>query len=114
MNANFFELKNHTLVSLNAEVIVTDKGTFTLYHEQDCCESVGPVEIVGDVNAMLNQKVVLAEEDANSEELNYGSKTTTIFTIRCENGMKVKIVWEGESNGYYSESVSVKYEAKTN
>lgn len=103
-DANFFELKGHKLLSVTMEQIETDKGIFVLYHNQDCCEIVEPQEIIGDVNKVLNQVVLFAEQD----EIDRGD-TITSFTIHTENEEGITIVWKGSSNGYYSETVSVKF-----
>lgn len=95
----------------------TDGTKYSLYHRQDCCESVEIEDIEGDVEDLLNSPVVLAEEvnDKQVEMLKLleqvkperefsDSGTWTYYRISTNKGMVV-IRWLGESNGYYSESV---------
>jgi len=79
--------------------------TFSMYHEQDCCESVRIVDVKGNIADLLGVKIVSATETIDGAE-SYESATQTIFTLVGENGKAVVIEWLGESNGYYSESVS--------
>ena len=85
--------------------ILTKSGRrFQLYHQQDCCEHVSIQLIGGSVEDILNQEVTEATEiitDYPSGE----SATKTIFGLKA-NYSTLVIEWLGQSNGYYSESVS--------
>ena len=84
-----------------------DGSSFKLYHDQDCCESVTVEEIVGDL-ADLTGLVVEAEEVSGyvgPERKDADSYTWTFYKLGTTNG-SVTIRWYGESNGYYSESVT--------
>jgi hypothetical protein len=93
-----------------------DGSEILMCHEQDCCESVSIEDIAGDLDDLIST-VLEAEESANSEENPDGIKreyqdsfTWTFYKIQTMKGA-VTIRWYGESNGYYSESVSV-YETR--
>ena len=81
---------------------------FIMYHEQDCCESVYVGDVTGDLHSIcdcLVLRVFENVEDGSNGEDCFGSRTYTFYTITTFNS-SVTIRWVGESNGYYSESVS--------
>lgn len=80
---------------------------FRLSHCQNCCESVSVVDICGDINDLIGNPILSAEEvnDADGGVLEYpDSYTWTFYKLSTVKG-SVTIRWLGESNGYYSESV---------
>lgn len=86
-----------------------DGTEYTMYHDQNCCESVYISDVEGDVSDLTGSVVVVAESVDSSEQPappdNYvDSYTWTFYRIATEKGFVV-IRWLGESNGYYSESV---------
>jgi len=121
----FKELESQFISSIDIDekhdvvTIDTTTGTYRLQHHQDCCEHVGIHIVLGSVEAVLNQKVVIAKESASelppeepefetareAEEYEPESETWSLFEIETENGGKLSILWHGESNGYYSEGV---------
>ena len=83
-----------------------DGEKYVMHHDQDCCESVEIEEVVGDMNDLVGAPLAMSEVVENeSEETDYGSQTWTFYKFATINGY-VTIRWLGESNGYYSESVS--------
>lgn len=94
--------------------IETDRGTLQFYHEQDCCERV-TLEDGGDELLDIVGKVIMAVEEVSSDgveppqrEWPPDSYTWTFYRI-ITSGDDVTLRWFGESNGYYSESVSVSW-----
>jgi hypothetical protein len=90
-----------------------DGEVYLMFHDQDCCESVGIEDINGDLSDLVGFPVLMAEErvgerpvDRPLEPNSYvDSETWTFYRISTIRGTVV-IRWHGESNGYYSEGVS--------
>jgi len=118
--ANFFELKGKTITSIqgsksdDGDTIITtsDGSSYTLTHIQDCCEHVRVYGTVGNIDDVLNEEVIAAEDTNPMDNPNapdykyYESATWSQFRIVTNKG-SFEIWWLGESNGYYSETVSV-------
>ena len=94
-------------------LFTTENGDiFRMYHEQDCCEDVRIEDIVGDINDLIGNPILLAEEVTNEGELEWGDTCTwTWYHFATIKGY-VTIRWYGESNGYYSESVNCEWMKK--
>jgi hypothetical protein len=120
MTNDFFTLKGQIvrkIQALNGDSlsILTDKYEYNLYHAQDCCEYVRIVKIIGDIDNILNEEIIFAEEDGGANDPDwYGdnyndSHTWTKFVLGTKNA-NVEFWFLGESNGYYSESISINVE----
>jgi hypothetical protein len=119
-DANFFELKGQVVKEITdleigtQEVFIrTNDGTYKLYHEQDCCEYVRVVKVIGNVNELIGE-IIFAEEDAGANDPDWYteyerlcSHTWTKYALKTKNA-SLEFWFLGESNGYYSENVSIK------
>lgn len=101
----------------NQDVLIfeNDSEKFIFTHDQDCCEHVYIADITGDLSDLVGKPLQLAEESSNEgqDENGYESYTWTFYKFATINGY-VDVRWNGESNGYYSESVDLHYEKKEN
>lgn len=97
--------------------LVCEEGTFVFEHEQDCCESVYIESVVGDLNDLVGTPILLAEKSTScidppgeerKREFYEDSFTWTFYKLATIKGY-VDIRWLGESNGYYSEEVSLNF-----
>ena len=86
--------------------ILTDDGVYAFYHEQDCCESVWLTQVDGISDKIIGSRIVIAEEVVDEKDTEYGHITWTFYKIGTNKGM-IDFRWQGESNGYYSESVDL-------
>jgi hypothetical protein len=98
----------------------TDRGTWLLRHERDCCEEVTIEEVNIDL-ATVAGLVTRAEEassvgglhgDAEGKEDAWGDSWTWTFYRFCIGGQDFEARWFGQSNGYYSEDVDVTFTSK--
>ena len=82
---------------------------FLFAHMQDCCETVRINDIVGDLQDLVGEPLLIAEEVSGAtepDEEHYESYTYTFYKFATRKGY-VDVRWLGESNGYYSESVDL-------
>lgn len=116
--AEFKELMGKILTGISgdkkSELIFdcNDGSRFRMWHFQDCCESVEIEDICGDLDDLIGNPILMAEEvisnknpeDSDKNEHWQDSFTWTFYKLATIKGY-VTIRWYGESNGYYSESV---------
>lgn len=116
----FEELLGKVLVSITVsddkervEFETADGDRFMMYHSQDCCEHVSIEDISGDLNDLIGNPLLVAEESTSEEDpegVNIedsawrDSFTWTFYKLATIKG-SVDIRWYGESNGFYSEGV---------
>ena len=83
---------------------------FMFAHQQDCCERVDINDIVGDLQDLCGEPMLVAEEVRGAtpepDEEHDESYTYTFYKFATRKGY-VDVRWLGESNGYYSESVDL-------
>ena len=115
----FDELLGRTLYKVTSDdsemrLYLSDTNYVVFYHQQDCCESVYIEDICGDLEDLVGEPLLIAEEvsdvayeEANSPEYSE-SHTWTFYKFATRKGY-VDVRWFGTSNGYYSESVSVNF-----
>ena len=95
------------------EMLFVDQNgeRFLFSHRQDCCEHVRIEDVVGDLQDLVGEPLLVAEEvegsvPADFEDEYTGSYTFTFYKFATRKGY-VDVRWLGESNGYYSESVDL-------
>ena len=87
---------------------------FVFFHQQDCCEHVSIEDVCGDLQDLVGEPLLMAEEvqgvtPVDFDEADHESVTWTFYKFATRKGY-VDVRWLGESNGYYSEGVSLGYE----
>ena len=92
-------------------VFETATERFVFFHQQDCCEHVSIEDVCGDLQDLVGEPLLLAEEVSGEtpvdfNERDYESVTWTFYKFATRRGY-VDVRWLGESNGYYSEGVSL-------
>lgn len=88
-------------------IFKNDKESIIMTHIQDCCENVIIKDIIGDLENLINEPILLAEERIKqSGESGDLTHTYTFYTFATKKGY-VDILWHGSSNGYYSEEVNI-------
>jgi len=105
--------KVFTSVTQDCDVMVFENATerFVFFHYQDCCESVSIEDICGDLQDLVGEPLLIAEEVSGEtpvdfNEMDHESVTWTFYKFATRKGY-VDVRWLGESNGYYSEGVSL-------
>ena len=84
---------------------------FMFAHQQDCCERVDINDIVGDLEDLVGEPLLVAEQvegetPVDFTERDHESVTWTFYKFATRKGY-VDVRWLGESNGYYSEGVDL-------
>ena len=91
----------------------SDNTYMKMYHSRSCSENVEVDDIVGDIDDLINSEIICAElvqshDDGNPKDQYDSSYTWSFYKFRTHKGY-VDLRWYGSSNGYYSESVYIKY-----
>ena len=111
---SFDVLEGQTITKIenkdDAELVFTtaEGNQYLMYHQQDCCEAVWLDDSDG-LDDIIGQVVRRATESSQAIEdmdmdYDYGTGTWTFYSIITDKSI-ANLVWRGESNGYYSESV---------
>ncbi len=104
-----------TKVEIDDDVTIdfyTESEKYSMYHINDCCEDVCIEDIVGELDSLVGNPILLAEKRTNTgnpeDEKKYGWQDGvclwTFYELATING-NVTLRWYGESNGYYSVDV---------
>jgi hypothetical protein len=93
-------------------VFANETETFRFFHYQDCCESVHIDDIVGDLSDLEGEPLLMAEEVSGEAPVldDYHDVVEWTFYKFATRKGYVDVRWMGESNGYYSTSVSLEYD----
>lgn len=107
----FSELLGKTLseitISESSIDFITNIGiTYSQYHGQDCCENVWLEDYDGDISDLLNSSITMADEVTKSMYEDGESATWSFYKLSTSKG-SCTFTWRGESNGHYSETVSL-------
>ena len=86
--------------------IRTDDCVYAFYHERDCCESVWLTQVDGISDKLIGSRIVIAEVVTDEKDTEYGHITWSFYKIGTNKGI-VDFRFQGESNGYYSETVNL-------
>lgn len=92
------------------ELYFSDKTLATFFHKQDCCEYVkieSSEQEVSDLKLHIDQTLTNCYLDSKSKDVRYGTETITTLYFWFGSEL-VKVVWKGESNGYYWEGVDLR------
>lgn len=90
-----------------------DKTVYQMNYYSDCCASCSLEDIAGDLSNLIGSPILMAEESSSVNKNPDGVKipeyqdsfTWTFYLLSTIKG-SVTLRWYGESNGYYSESVT--------
>ena len=86
--------------------ILTDDCVYIFYHEYSCCESVWLTQVDGISDKLIGSRIVIAEVVTDEKDTECGHITWSFYKIGTNKGM-IDFRWQGESNGYYSETVDL-------
>ena len=95
----------------DAIVFVKEDGDlYVLSHEQDCCESVWVESIDGDLEDLIDNPLIMAEEvcERIDDDDEYLRQEFYFYKFATAKGY-VTIRFNGESNGYYSTQVDLRH-----
>ena len=101
-------LKSYQAIDGGLSFTFENGDSYVMRHEQDCCENVWLEEISGELDDLIGNPILVAEERFEDVEpdAGYGDKGYTFYELATIKG-SVTLRWCGESNGYYSISVQI-------
>ena len=115
---NFSNLVGKTILSIkglevggrDVEFKTTSGEKYLMHHISECCENVEIADVCGDIADLTGSPITQADESSSNDQFEGKPEyaecfTWTFYRIATAKGLVV-IRWLGESNGYYSESVS--------
>ena len=118
--AKIDERDDHELITFETIDVDAARWVFSMFHEQDCCEHVFCEDIDGDLQKLVGNVILEAQEVVSSDtpdghavgereedEWYDESNTWTFYKLTDSAGNRFVIRWWGSSNGYYSEGVTV-------
>lgn len=84
-----------------------DGSQWMFHYEPECCAHCSIEDICGDLNDLIGSPIIEAEEISGVAESpgSADSYTWTFYRYATAKGV-VTVRWLGESNGFYSESVT--------
>lgn len=96
------------------DFIAIDGSEYSMFHYQDCCESVYLTDTYENISELCNQKILQAyetsskptEDEMKKLELYDGDTNEFTFYTISTFAFSITLRWLGTSNGYYSTSVS--------
>lgn len=110
---NIPELLNNTFVDIKVyedkevHFIREDGSRVIMYHQTDCSETVFLEEVIGDLDNLLNIPITMAEEvKQDLDDYADAEIMWTFYKLATVKGY-VTLRWYGDSNGFYSVSVSI-------
>ena len=114
LNKEIVEIKGLEQGSSEVLIVFTDGSVLEQIHHQDCCECVEVEQVDGDIGRHIGAKCIgidtrvveLGDEGFKGNSDYYESATATFYTLTTSKGY-LDWRWVGESNGYYSEDVSM-------
>lgn len=89
---------------------------YVFYHDQDCCETVEIVDVIGELSDLVGDPILQAEEVVSHDQITgheYSEHGTWTFYKFATIKGSVTVRWLGESNGASSEEVHFKVNAET-
>ena len=86
-----------------------DNSELEFYHEYSCCEDFWLEDFEFSGKDIVGAKILDVLLVSEKQEVTYdGSMTWTFYKVQTDKG-ELFMRWCGESNGYYSEDVDIKY-----
>lgn len=108
-------LQGETLVAIDADdedgiLLTTQSGRqIRIYHCHECCESVVIEGTDGQWHTLIGKPILLAsheEGQIGDAPERAESWTRTVLTLKVDDATVINR-WIGESNGYYSETITI-------